>query len=108
MLNKNLNELSKKIDSVFFYDSIVSINFGTNKLNKSRLLENNFKLKEDFIDYRHKGNFINTIRKFEKIFGKLEENSIVYKAVRKFFHRNLFITLSEKRRIKKYYKELKI
>jgi len=107
-INKNLNNLSKKVESIYFYDSIVSINFGHfKKLKKAKLLENDSKLRNYFIDYRHKGNFIKTIYKFEKSFGKLNENSIIYKIIRKLFHRNLFINLEEKNRIKKYQKALK-
>ena len=107
--NKRLNILSKKIESIYFYDSIVSINFGQfKKLNQTRLLENNKKLRNYFIDFRHKGNFIKTINKFEKSFGKIDESSITYKLIRKLFHRNPLITMKEKRRIKKYQKILKL
>ena len=107
--NKKLNILSKKIESIYFYDSIVSINFGQfKKLNQTRLLENNKKLRNYFIDFRHKGNFIKTINKFEKSFGKINEGSTTYKLIRKLFHRNPLITMKEKRRIKKYQKILKL
>ena len=107
--NKSLNILSKKVDSIYFYDSIVSINFGQfKKLNQTRLLENNKKLRNYFIDFRHKGNFIKTINKFEKSFGKINEGSTTYKLIRKLFHRNPLITMKEKRRIKKYQKILKL
>tara|TARA_Y100001958_G_C21155339_1_gene490506 strand:+ start:98 stop:943 length:846 start_codon:yes stop_codon:yes gene_type:complete len=106
-INKNLNILSKKIESIYFYDSIVSINFGYKRLNKTKMFENNLKLRNYFIDYRHKGNFIKTLNKFEKSFGKLEESSIIYKIIRKLFHRNPLISLKEKRRIKKYQSLLK-
>ena len=100
---------SKKIDSISFYDSVVSIRFGQSKrLNQTRLLENNKKLRNYFIDFRHKGNFIKTINKFENTFGKLDESSIIYKILRKLFHRNPFINLREKRRIKKYQEILKL
>ena len=107
--NKKLNILSEKIDSIFFYDSIVSINFAqTKKLKKTKLLENNYKLRNYFIDYRHKGNFIKTLNRFEKSIGKLNENSIIYKIIRKLFHRNFFISYKEKYKIKKYLKALKL
>ena len=108
-VNKSLNILSKKINSIYFYDSVVAINFGKfKKLNKTKLLENNTKLRNYFIDYRHKGNFIKTMDKFEKSFGKLDENSITYKILRKLFHRNPLITMKEKIRIKRYQKLLKL
>ncbi len=103
-LNKKPNKLSDRIESIFYYDSIVSINFGSKKISKAKLLKNNSKLKEFIIDYRHKGSFINTLSKFEKLFGKLDENTIIYKIIRKCFHRNFFITLNEKKRIRNYKK----
>lgn len=107
-INRRLNTLSKKIDSIYFYDSLVSINFGqSKKLNQTKLLENNKKLRNYFIDFRHKGNLIKTINKFEKLFGKLDESSIIYKVIRKLFHRNPLISMKEKRRIKRYQKILK-
>ena len=106
-LNKDPNELSDKIESVFYYDSIVSINFGSEKkISKAKLLKNNLKLEDYFVDYRHNGTFIKSLKKFERLFGKLNENSIIYKIIRKCFHRNFFITLNEKIRIKNYKKKI--
>ena len=108
MLAKELNKLSKKIESIFYYDSIVSINFGSKKqFKKTILLENDSAKRDYFVDFRHRGSFINTLYKFEKFFGKLNENTIIFKIIRKLFHRNLFITLNEKIKIKKYMRLLK-
>ena len=108
MLDKELNNLSKKIESVFYYDSIVSINFGSKKqFKKTILLENDSMKRDYFVDFRHRGSFINTLYKFEKLFGKINENTIVFKIIRRLFHRNLFITLNEKIKIKKYMRLLK-
>jgi len=108
MINKKLDNLAKKIESIYFFDSIVSINFSAlRKIKQSELLENNSKLRYYFTDYRHKGNFIKTLSKFENRFGKLNESSFMYKLIRKLFHRNLYLTLIEKLRIKKYIKSIK-
>ena len=108
MVDKNLNNFSKKIESIFFYDSIISINFsGKKALKQTKLLENNSKLRYYFTDYRHKGNFINILSKFEKRFGKLNENSFMYKMIRKLFHRNPYLTMVEKIKIKKYMRLIK-
>jgi hypothetical protein len=108
MLAKELNKLSKKIESIFYYDSIVSINFGSKKqFKKTILLENDSTKRDYFVDFRHRGSFINTLYKFEKFFGKINENTIIFKIIRKLFHRNLFITLNEKIKIKKYMRLLK-
>ena len=108
MVDKNPNNFSKKIESIFFYDSIISINFsGKKALKQAKLLENNSKLRYYFTDYRHKGNFINTLSKFEKRFGKINENSFTYKIIRKLFHRNPYLTIVEKIKIKKYMRLIK-
>ena len=108
MVEKKLNDLSQKIESITFYDSIVCTNFNLKKImNKTKLIENNQRLRDYFIDYRHKSNLINSLKFFEKIFGKINENTLLYKIIRKTFHRNFFVTLKEKNRIKKYINLLK-
>tara|TARA_B100001123_G_C15292508_1_gene1017937 strand:+ start:608 stop:1456 length:849 start_codon:yes stop_codon:yes gene_type:complete len=108
MTNKNLNYFSKKIKQINFYDSIVEISIGkNNELISTKLLENNKKIRDYFTDYRHKGNFINTHKKFEKIFGEIKEESILYKVIRKIFHRNLYLSLKEKIIINNYKKTLR-
>ena len=109
MLEKNLNYYSKKIKQINFHDSIVEIDITENKsLKYSQLLENNKQLRYYFTDYRHKGDFIITLKRFEKIFGKIEEDSLKFKLIRKIFHRNLFFSFKEKMRINKYIKTLKL
>ena len=108
MIPKKLNKLSQKIESIIYYDSIVSINFSSkNLLKKTTLLENDLKKRDYFIDYRNEGSFINTLKKFEKLFGKIGKKTIIFKIIRKLFHRNLFITLNEKIKIRKYISLLK-
>lgn len=108
MLEKNLNYYSKRIKQINFYDSIVEIDITENKsLKYSQLLENNKQLRYYFTDYRHKGDFIITLKRFEKIFGKIREDSLTFKIIRKIFHRNLFFSFKEKMRINRYIKILK-
>ena len=108
MTNKNLNYFSKKIKQINFYDSIVEISIGkNNELRSTKLLENNKKVRDYFTDYRHKGNFINTHKKFEKVFGEIKEKTILYKIIRKIFHRNLYLSLKEKIIINNYKKILR-
>ena len=108
-LEKNLNYYSKKIQQITFYDSIVEIDISENKsLKYSQLLENNRKLRDYFIDYRHKGNFIMTLKKFQKAIGKIEEGSLIFKIIKKIFHRNLFLTFKEKVKIKTYINLLRL
>ena len=54
MLKKELNMFSKKISSVEYYDSITVINIAKKKMNKTKNLENNRKLRNFFDDYRFK------------------------------------------------------
>ena len=107
-INKDLNFISKKIKQINFYDSIVEIIISKNKnLKISKFVENNYKLRYRFTDFRHKGNFLSTLNKFEKLFGKINENSIFYRFIRKIFHRNFYFSLKEKIAIKKYIKSLR-
>ena len=109
MTSKKPNYYSKRIKQINFYDSIVEIDISAKRnLNISNLKENNKKLRYYFADFRHKGNFIITLNKFEKIFGKLNETSFLYKIIRKVFHRNLFFSIKEKLKIKNYIKQLKL
>lgn len=106
--NKNLNFISKKIKQINFYDSIVEFRISKNKqLGLSKFVENNKKLKSQFADYRHKGHFISTLNKFENFFGKISRNTILYKFIRKVFHRNLYFSLKEKVIINKYIRYLR-
>tara|TARA_Y100000591_G_C21830785_1_gene699446 strand:- start:1499 stop:2347 length:849 start_codon:yes stop_codon:yes gene_type:complete len=107
-INKDLNFISKKIKQINFYDSIVEIIISKNKnLKISKFVENNYKLRYRFTDFRHKGNFLSTLNKFEKLFGKINENSFFYRFIRKIFHRNFYFSLKEKIAIKKYIKSLR-
>lgn len=109
MTSKKPNYYSKRIKQINFYDSIVEIDISEKRnLNISDLKENNKKLRYYFTDFRHKGNFIITLKKFEKIFGKLNEKNFLYKIIRKVFHRNLFFSIKEKLKIKNYIKQLKL
>tara|TARA_Y100000591_G_C21830471_1_gene699255 strand:+ start:613 stop:1461 length:849 start_codon:yes stop_codon:yes gene_type:complete len=108
MLNKKPNFVSSNINQINFYDSIVEFNFGkTSELKSSKILENNKKLRFFFSDYRHKGNFLITLKKFEIFFGKINEDTLLYKFIRKIFHRNFYFSLKEKMIIRNYIKSLK-
>ena len=74
---------------------------------KSELLENNIDKREYFIDYRHNGYFIKTIKKFRSLFGTIEENSLLYKLIRKIFHRNPLFSIHEKKQLKDYFRKIK-
>ena len=107
MLQKKINIFSEKIHSLQFFDSIVVINIATKILCESKICDNNKDGGFYFIDYRHNGYFIKTIALFDKIFGKINEDSFFYKLVKKIFHRNPLFSMYEKNEIKKYFKKLK-
>ena len=77
MIKKELNYLSKTINSVEYYDSVTVINIGKKKLTKSRNLENNGKLRIYFDDFRfRKENSIeNSIKSFFGVPHRLEQIS---------------------------------
>ena len=102
------NFISRKIESVLFYDSMVCLNFfKKERKTDSRLIENNKKLRNYFTDYRHDGDFIRIKKNFEVKIGKIEKNTFIYSLVRKIFHRNFYLSLKEKYRIIQYKKLLK-
>ena len=53
-MTKKMNNLSKKIYSIEYFDSIVLLNICKKKLSYSKNLHNNKKLNPHFIDYRFK------------------------------------------------------
>ena len=107
MIEKKNNIFSNKIHSVEFYDSMVVMNVSSKLSEKTKLLENNIEKREYFIDYRHNGYFIKTIKKFRSFFGDIEESSLFYKLIRKIFHRNPLFSWHEKKQLKKYFKKVK-
>ena len=107
-INKNPNFISRKIESISFYDSMICFNFfKKEKKVYSKLIENNKKLRNYFTDYRHDGDFIRIKKKFEGKIGKIKKNTLAYSLVRKIFHRNFYLSLKEKLRIIKYKNLLK-
>jgi len=81
-IKKRLNNLSKKIFSIEYFDSIVSFKIDESKCSMASNLENNKKLKKNFIDYRFKKDLKKNKKNtwfcvfFEKSFSK---RSVVYK-----------------------------
>ncbi len=107
-INKKPNFISRKIESISFYDSMICFNFfKKEKKVYSKLIENNKKLRNYFTDYRHDGDFIRIKKKFEGKIGKIKKNTLAYSLVRKIFHRNFYLSLKEKLRIIKYKNLLK-
>ena len=85
---------------------MVVMNVSSKLSEKTKLLENNIEKREYFIDYRHNGYFIKTIKKFRSFFGDIEESSLFYKFIRKIISQKLEI-VHEKKQLKKYFKKVK-
>lgn len=84
MVKKKINQFSKKIYSIEYYDSIVCININKSKLKISQNLENNKKLRKFFTDFRFKKNNDSSSKKkqnwiMEKIFSVISRKGIIYR-----------------------------
>ena len=84
MIKKEPNYLSKKINSIEYYDSVVVINMAKKELIKSNNLENNKKLRIYFDDFRFKKESINENSKKGNFFlnyikKKISKRSYLYR-----------------------------
>ena len=70
--------------------------------------ESNISKRVYFTDYRHNGYFIKTIKLFNNFFGHIHKDGLLYKFIRKLFHRNIFFSINEKNKIKNYFKNTKL
>ena len=93
-----MNLISEKIYSIEYYDSIVSINIKKTKLNPSKNLQNNKKLKTSFVDYR-----------FKRVeFHDIKKKNILLKFIKSKISKKGYIQrLYENHKIKKYLNKLK-
>ena len=106
-LKKKINDFSKNISSIQFFNSVIVFYIDTKNRNYSKLIENNRRLRNFYIDFRHDAYFLRSLEVFSKFFGKIKSESFLYKVIRKLFHRNIFFSINEKLEIKKYIKILK-
>ncbi len=91
MLNKKIGELSNKIMSIEYFDSIVVFNFSKKKLNKTKNLKNNKSLEVFYDDYRYKKFLQNKKKKnfiSEFFRSKISKRSWIYR-----FYENYVINL---------------
>tara|TARA_B110000285_G_C15068368_1_gene586477 strand:- start:100 stop:957 length:858 start_codon:yes stop_codon:yes gene_type:complete len=107
MVLKTNNKFSNKIHSLQFFDSITVLNISLKMPTESILLESDTDKRVYFTDYRHNGYFIKSMKFFDKLLGKVKENSILHKVIRKIFHRNIMFTIHEKSKLRNYFKEFK-
>jgi hypothetical protein len=107
MVKKINNKFSDKIHSLCFYDSVATINVSSQIVKKTHNLVNKKNEPVFFVDYRNRGYFIKTISLYKKIFGNLDENTLIFKILRKTFHRNIFFYIHEKLKLKRYFNDYK-
>ncbi len=94
-LLKKMNDFSKKIYSIEYFDSIVAFKINSKLCKKTKNLENNTLLRNFFIDFRNK-RIDNNSSKKNNLFNNLIKNKIS--------KRSIPYKLYEKLIIKKYYK----
>jgi len=96
MLKKKTNQFSNKISSIEYFDSIVCINISKKKLNISKNIENNKKLRTSFSDYRFKKTNL----------GSADENKFINKISSKISRKGLIYKLYENLRVNSYLKKI--
>ena len=104
---KRNNKFSDKIHSIQFFDSITVLNISLKIPTESIILENDPNKPVYFTDFRHNGYFIKSTKFFNKLFGKINENSFLHKVIRKIFHRNFVFAIHEKNKLRNYFKKFK-
>lgn len=104
---KRNNKFSDKIHSIQFFDSITVLNVSLKLQTESIMLENDPDKPVYFTDFRHNGYFIKSTKFFNKLFGKINENSFYHKVIRKIFHRNIVFAIHEKNKLRNYFKKFK-
>ena len=89
MIKRKMDQFSKKIYSIEYYDSIVCININKRDLRSSQSLENNKKLRMFFTDFRFKKiNDNNSKNKqnwiIKKLFSVISRKGFIYRAYENF------------------------
>ena len=99
MVKKKMNNLSKKIFSIEYFDSIVLLNINKKKISYSKNLHNNKKLNPFFTDYRFKRIAAKNSNRDDNFFIDFIKSKISKKGILQSFYENY--------RIKKYLKRIK-
>ena len=106
ILKKNLNEYSKKIFSIDFYESITVFNINKNKCKKSRFIDN-FYNTNNLNDFRHNAYFHKTKRYLNKNYSFINKKKFLRKIIRKMLYKNFLIEFYENIKIKKIFKDIR-
>ena len=105
MINENLNNYSKKIYSVNFFESITVFDINENKCFKSSLVRNQENW-EGSVEYRNNEYFTKTKNFIENKFKTFNKISIFRKIIRKLFYKNIFFNIYENYLISKIFKKI--
>ncbi len=105
MINENLNNYSKKIYSVNFFESITVFDINENKCFKSSLVRNQENW-EGSVEYRDNEYFTKTKNFIENKFKTFNKISIFRKIIRKLLYKNIFFNIYENYLISKIFKEI--
>ena len=106
LVGNEQNLFSRNIYSINFYESLTQINIST-KLKISKHINNRPKNPVYYTDFRNRGYFIQTLDFYKNFFGSLKQNTLIFKILRKLFHRNLFFYFHEKMKLKNYFDNFK-
>ncbi len=96
MLKKKLNQISNKIYSIEYFDSIVAMHIKDNNLKLTKNLENNKNLATSFTDFR-----------FKRVDIKKNKNKFINAIKSKVSKKGYLQKIYEEYQIKKYVKKLK-
>ena len=105
MINKNLNDYSKKVYSVSFFESITVFAINESKCFKSSLVRNQENW-EGSVEYRNNEYFTKTKNFIENKFKTFNKISIFRKIIRKLLYKNIFFNIYENYLISKIFKKI--
>lgn len=105
-VNRSEDFFSKKIYSVSYYESIVIFEVNASKCNLNYIVHNKNK-NINFVDYRHKGNFIKFNKYFYKYLNFFTKFKLYNYFIKKVSGRNIFFKIINRNKTKKYFKNLK-
>jgi hypothetical protein len=105
-INRPEDLFSKKIYSITYYESIAIFEINKSKCNLNYIVHNKNK-KINFVDYRHKSNFIKFNKYFSKYFNFFTKFKLYNYFVKKISGRNIFYKIINRIKTEKYFKIFK-
>lgn len=106
LLNKLQDLFSKKIYSISYYESITILEINALKCNLNYIVKNKNE-NINFVDYRHKGNFIKFKKYSSKYLNFFTKFELYNFFVKKISGRNIFYKIINRNKTKRYFKNFK-